>query len=251
MRKRNEEFSVKELVNIFLPKLWLIVIVSMLFGFVMAFYSGVVKEESYTSTTRIHISKNTSGSSDLNVSDVEFATFYLQTYVELMKVPDFLEKVVKDFKETPDYLEYGEAKGWNNLTGSRIKNKISTSTVQDILTVSVTTGDPLLSYGLANSIQNVICQTEEPVLAYPIEIVTPYTIQHPNRLDTAIPNSRNVPLNTIIGAAVGAVLSMAVIFVANMLDVTIRDKKKIEDNFDIPVLGVIPRFISEEGKAKK
>lgn len=44
---------------------------------------------------------------------------------------------------------------------------------------------------------------------------------------------------------------MAVIFVANMLDVTIRDKKKIEDNFDIPVLGVIPRFISEEGKAKK
>ena len=34
---------------------------------------------------------------------------------------------------------------------------------------------------------------------------------------------------------------MVVIFVLNQFDVVIHNKKKIEDNFDIPVLGVIPR----------
>ena len=50
---------------------------------------------------------------------------------------------------------------------------------------------------------------------------------------------------------VGAVLSMALIFVMDMFDVIIHDKKKIEDTFDVPILGVIPRFLAEEGKSKK
>ena len=44
---------------------------------------------------------------------------------------------------------------------------------------------------------------------------------------------------------------MAVVFIINVMDVTIRDRKKLEDSFDVPVLGVIPRFITEEGKAKR
>lgn len=250
MKKRNEEFSVKELLNIFIPKLWLIVIVSLAFGFVMAFYSAFVKEAKYTSTTRIHIGKTTSGAtSDINVNDVEFATFYLQTYVELIQVPDFLDDVLNDFKKSEVYAQYGKEKGWEGLRGSDIKKYISTSTVQDILTVSVTTGDKYLSHGLALSIEHMIIQDEKQLLAYPRSIVTPHPIQAPQLPKGE--DSRRVPLNTIIGAAVGAILSMALVFVTHMLDVTIRDKKKIEDNFDIPVLGVIPRFISEEGKAKK
>ena len=250
MRKRHEEFSIKDLLDIFLPKLWLIVIVSMVFAFCMAFYSSVMKEDTYTSTTRIHISKNASGSSDLGVSDVEFATFYLQTYIELIKIPDFLVKVVDDFRTTSDYNEYLKRNGGRDtLSGASIRGYISTSTVQDILSVSVTTTDPYLSHGLANSIQNVICNSDEQVLAYPKEIVTPLTIQVPTHPTS--PNSRKLVLNTGIGAVAGAGISMVLIFILNIMDVTIHDKKKLEDNFDIPILGVIPRFITEEGKSKK
>ena len=37
----------------------------------------------------------------------------------------------------------------------------------------------------------------------------------------------------------------------NMYDVVIHDKKKLEDNFDMPILGVIPRFNTDEGKNEK
>lgn len=249
MKKNNEEFSIKELINIFLPRLWLIVIVALVFGACAAFYAVVLKDDTYTSTTRIHISKNTSGASDLGVSDVEFATFYLETYIELIKIPDFLEKVLKDFREGADYQAYIETVGSENLTGSSIKGYISTAKSQDILSISVTTPNPFLSYGLANSIQRVICDPDERVLAYPVEIVTPLTIQHPVRAYT--PNSHREIFTTIIGLAVGTVFAMAIIFIINVMDVTVRDRRKLEDSFDVPVLGVIPRFISEEGKAKR
>ena len=39
---------------------------------------------------------------------------------------------------------------------------------------------------------------------------------------------------------------MAVVYVSAMFDVVIHDRKKLEDNFDIPVLGVIPRYDVDE-----
>ena len=45
MRKRNDEFSLKEQINIFIPKLWLILIVALIFGSLMAVYSAILKED--------------------------------------------------------------------------------------------------------------------------------------------------------------------------------------------------------------
>lgn len=245
MRKRNEDFSLKELINIFLPKIWLILVVSLVFGATMAVYSLFIKEDTYTSTTRIHVIKATS--LDFAVSDVEFATSYLETYVEVLTIPDFLIDVIEDFKENnPDYKE----KGWEQyLTVGHLRSYISTGTVQDILSISVKTGDSNLSCGIATSIANVFDRGD--TLAYPEDVVYTKTVQvaTPNG-----PNNRNVLLHTIIGLALGAMISMIAIFLFNFFDVVIHDKKKIEDSFDMPVLGVIPRFVgalprfAEEGK---
>ena len=62
------------------------------------------------------------------------------------------------------------------------------------------------------------------------------------------PDSKHELRWSAVAGLCGAVLSMVVIFVYSLFDVTIYDKKKIEDSFNIPVLGIIPKFISEEGK---
>jgi len=248
MRKRNQDFNLKELLNIFLPKLWLIMIVSLVFGAVMAVYSYFIKDDTYTSTTRIHVIK--ASNMDFAVSDVEFASSYLETYVEVLTIPDFLREVLAVFDENhEDYESYEgefEEKGWNKLTSGNIKGYISSSTKQDILTVSVTTGNPHLSRGIADSIAKVF--EEREFLAYPKDVVDVKTLQYPVSPKGA--NSKRVFLNTFIGLAVGAVVAMIAVFVVNMYDVVIHDKKKLEDNFDIPILGVIPRFNSDEGKMR-
>ena len=55
------------------------------------------------------------------------------------------------------------------------------------------------------------------------------------------PDSKHVLRNTLIAFAAGVLMAMIVIFVFNQFDVVIHNKKKIEDNFSIPVLGVIPK----------
>ena len=251
MRKRNDEFSLKELINIFLPKLWLIMIAALFFGGIMAVYSAILKDDTYTSTTRIHVTKEMGYGYDYAVSDVDFATSYLETYKMVVTIPDFLNNVLAHLEDNhASYEQYDgeyEELGWDKLTPDRIRGYISCDSKQDILTISVTTGDPILSRAIADSIAYVF--TQEDVLAYPDDVVTVKILQIAKAPSS--PNSRNVLFNTMIGIAVGAVLSMALIFVMDMFDVIIHDKKKIEDTFDVPILGVIPRFLAEEGKSKK
>jgi capsular polysaccharide biosynthesis protein len=250
MRKRNEEFSLKELVNIFMPRLWLIMIVALICGSVMAVYSAVLKEDTYTSTTRIHVTKEQGYGYNYAVSDVDFATSYLETYKMVLTIPDFLNTVLAHLSDNHEaYEQYDgeyEDRGWDKLGPDRIKGYISCDTQQDILTVSVTTEDPILARALADSIAYVF--TQEDILAYPDDVVKVKILQIAKA--PAAPNSRNVLLNTAIGVIIGAVITMTFVFVMNMFDVIIHDKKKIEDTFDIPILGVIPRFLTEEGKTK-
>ena len=250
MRKRNEEFSLKELINIFMPRLWLILIVALVCGSVMAVYSAIIKDDTYTSTTRIHVTKEMDSGYNYAVSDVDFANSYLETYKMVLTIPDFLQQVLGYFNDNHSQYELYEgeyeARGWDKLGPDAIRGYITCDTQQDILTVSVTTDDPILSRAIADSIAHVFTQGD--ILAYPEDVVKVKILQIAK--SPTSPNSRNVLLNTVIGVIIGAVASMAFIFVLNMFDVVIHDKKKIEDTFDIPILGVIPRFISEEGKTK-
>ena len=245
MRKRNEEFSLKELINIFIPKLWLILIVALVFGSVMAVYSAILKDDTYTSTTRIHVTKSSDNNYDYAVNDVDFANSYLETYKIVLTIPDFLTRVKNRIEsERPDdYAKYE----WEKISTGAMKGYISCETQQDILTISVTTGDPTLSLAIADAISKVF--KDEKVLAYPDDVMHIEIVQVP--VYNKNPNSRNVLMNTAIGSIVGAVMAMAFVFMLNMFDIIIHDKKKIQDTFDIPILGVIPRFLAEEGKSKK
>ena len=59
------------------------------------------------------------------------------------------------------------------------------------------------------------------------------------------PDSKNVVRNAVIGFAGGFLLAALAVFVISKLDVVVRSREKLEDNFDMPVLGVIPRLESD------
>ena len=61
-------------------------------------------------------------------------------------------------------------------------------------------------------------------------------------------NGRGTVRNALIGGIAGLVLALLGIWLFSVIDTTVRDKKKIEDNFDIPVLGVIPLQKPEEAQ---
>ena len=66
-----------------------------------------------------------------------------------------------------------------------------------------------------------------------------------------IKNDKNLARNTVIGFLVGVVISMVAIYLYSILDVVVRDKKRLEDNLDVPVLGVIPRIEVDKNNVRE
>lgn len=227
MKKKSEGFSIGDLVNIFLPKIWLIVIVAMVFGFAMGAYSLFVKDKTYTSEVTFDIPI---GYVNVNISELEFSQKLVDKYSETIKLKTFVRTVYDKVLADERYQNECE----DTLTVGLISSSLAFQHRGDttLFTIKVTTTDSKLSFIIAEQVTNALTETKDED---ELDVVS-----HPEQPTT--PNSKNTVRNTMLGVIIGAVLSMAVVFVANILDVTVRDRKKLEDNFDYPILGVIPRY---------
>ena len=104
------------------------------------------------------------------------------------------------------------------------------------LKVSVTTDNPALSFDIAKAIE----QEFPAVMLDKIKDALSFlTFESPQLPKSA--NQKPIIRNAVLAFVAGAAITVAVIWIATVFDVCIHDKKKIEDNFDVPILGVIPR----------
>ena len=103
--------------------------------------------------------------------------------------------------------------------------------------MSVTSTDKQLAYALAATMADCAPDHISGVYPYSVKVTV---VEEPRVALTA--NGKGTVRNVVIGFAGGLIVSLLAIFVMARLDVVIHDRKKIEDAFDIPVLGVIPRI---------
>ena len=225
MKKNSEGFTISDLIDIFLPKIWFIVIFAMVLGSVMGLYSLLIKDKTYTSEVTFDIPI---GYVNINISELEFSQKLVDKYKETINLKTFVrdvyDRVLADERYVDDY----------DLTIGLISNSLTFQQRGDttLFTIKVTTTDSKLSYIIAEQVRNALTDSKDED---ELDVIS-----HPEQ--PTVPNSKNTVRNTLLGVIIGAVLSMVVVFVLNILDVTVRDRKKLEDSFDYPVLGVIPKY---------
>ncbi len=223
MKKQNEEITIHGLVDLFLPKLWIVALVSVLFATLMGCYSLFIKKDTYTSSVDVYTYKETPPTST-TTSNLSYAQSMIGTFTEYLKLVDFRQHV-------RDRLE-----GYEDVTIADIQNMVSISQKGDteFFVVSVVSEDPDLSAAVAK----IICN-ELPGKIAQLPQSAQVQCFEPNV--SQLPDGKGTVRNVIIGFAIGLVLSLLAIFAVAQFDIVIRSKKKLEDNFDIPVIGVIPR----------
>lgn len=238
MKKNKEEFNIRDIISIFIPTVWIIVAVSLILALVFGVYSAFIKTDTYSSTATMLVAND---ATNLNNSVLDVSTEMVKRCEIIIFSDEFLQKIISDVKASDSYNA-----DWK-LSVSFVKGALTMKQRGDteFFDITVKTTDSRLSYALVNAIAKRI-ETDLPeLLPYDSKYIRTGTINH--AVPAINPDSKHTVRNSLIGFAGGAILSMVVIFIYSLFDVTIRDKKKIEDNFDIPVLGVIPRFITEEG----
>lgn len=244
MIKQNEEITLKGLLDIILPKIWIIAIVAVLFAVLFGGYSKFVKEDTYTSTCSYYMYKiptkyagdNATLTTGINANEIEAMQHLIKDSEIALKSNKFLVPVREKLVAIDEKYEA--------VTISHLKKMITVSIVGEstYFNVSAVSEDAELSYYVTSVLNELFPEfIKEFLKSYSIEI---------QEMDPPVkaisPNGKGIAKYVIIGFVGGAFLALLVVFIITKLDVVIRTKEKIESNFDIPVIGVIPHFENEE-----
>ena len=219
-----EELDLKELFDLFMSKIFQILIIIIVFiGIGVVYTLGFIDPKYSAKTTLVLASAGGSETSNaITTTDVNLNSKLVSTYSEIVRSDAVVGTVIKNLELS--------------IKDNELKKQVSVSAVEDadIIRITVTNEDADEAAKIANEIAKVFSD----------KIKELYKINNINVLDQAIPNYTPSNINhtkdVIIFAFIGAVISVAYVLIANMLDTTIKSTEDIEKGFGIPVLVSIP-----------
>jgi capsular polysaccharide biosynthesis protein len=240
MKKQQDEISIKELFNIFIPKLWIVAIVSVLFAALLGGYTVFIQKDTYTSAGAFVMLKtptkyndsdtNSATTTGLNANEIEAMQNMIEMSETVMETSSFLTVIKEEL--VARYPEY------SGISLGQLQSALSITVDGDstVFYLSAVSGDSKLSYAIAEVANDKFPEKIEDVFStYSIKIKS---IDPPRQ--ALSPDGKGTVKKALIGFIFGAVVSMIAIFVVSKLDVIVRSKEKIENNYDIPIIGVIP-----------
>lgn len=268
MKSKSDEITIKKLAEIFIPKIWIIALVSVVVSALLGGYSMFIQKDQYTSSGKYNINKvpftdDESENTGLNSGEIQAMQGMIANMKEIINTLDFCEAVVEkinngDFEfgaEDEALSDGGEgepqatADASDDADGATFAKTfdIEPKSLLGMITVSLsgadttcyyldaTCDDPELAYYIALAAGDHLCELFMD-MKYAIEITRIGSPRLP-----ASPDSKHVVRNAVIGFAAGMIVSMVVVFLLSKFDVIVRSREKLESNFDYPILGVIPK----------
>ena len=170
------------------------------------------------------------------MSDVQLSTQLTKDYQILVTSAPVMNQVIKELGL--------------NMKASELASTISVDTPSDtrVLQITVTSDNPKRAKDIADKVAQVSSKKICDIMKIEqVNVIEEGSMSEEPAVDT-------VQKWTLIGLALGIVLSCAVIIIRSMLDDTVKTTEDVEKYFDLSTLAVIP--ISEEmddglGKNKK
>lgn len=241
MIKKTKETTFKDILEIFLPKLWIMILVAAMLAALVSVYCVFVKAETYTSSSIVYVYNERTNSTTTSTNDLQAAEQMVSVYNIAIKSEKFLKLVIANSESLDKY----------QLSPAAIKNMITIAQVDEtaVFKVNVTSTNPNLAYDVAVAITSGIEDHIQGERGLVKNALLSSVLEDPS-VPTA-PNGKGVVTKAIIAFAVGFILTALVVWARSFFDVIIRSTKKIEDNLDVPILGVIPRheiYSAEEGR---
>lgn len=233
-----EEIDLKELFTLFWNKKLLIILATLIMVFIGIIYSYFFITPKYTASTNLVLvqsstSNSQNGDVGITSTDLTINSKLVSTYSDIIKRDLILEQVVSNLNMEKEEVQ-------------KIRGKISVNSVKDteVIEISVRDEDPNYAAQVANEVATVFCE----------KIVDIFNISNIYLLDRAKvptePSNINHIKDIAIFAFMGIVISAMYIFVANMLDTTVKTEEDIEKNAELIVLTSIPNYEAEFKEVK-
>ena len=219
-----EEINIIELLNYYLKKLPIIIIITLLTLLLGGLYIKKIQVPLYHGTTTIILVQKADGTQAANTTQNELTLNekLVTTYSQIIKSRRVLEQVITSLGL--------------NTNINKLANKISVTSVSEtpIIKISVSDENPEKAVEIANELASVFKK----------EITKIYNLENISIIDKATieqkPYNINFAKQMLIYGMIGFILICGIIFVIYYFDNTIKNKKEIETKLNIPVLSEIP-----------
>lgn len=229
------EIDIGHILSILWEKILVIIATGIIVGLAGFLVSKFLITPKYESETKLYV-LNRANDSATTLSDVQLSTQLTKDYQILVTSAPVMNQVIKELGL--------------NMKASELASTISVDAPSDtrVLQITVTSDDPKRAKDIADKVAQVSSKKICDIMKIEqVNVIEEGSLSEEPAVDT-------VQKWTLIGLALGIVLSCAVIIIRSMLDDTVKTTEDVEKYFDLSTLAVIP--ISEEmddglGKNKK
>lgn len=215
------EIDLGSLFSLLFHKIFIIILMGLLFGALAFFRCKFFITPQYTSETKLYVlNRATDGTTTL--TDLQTSTQLTKDYQILVTSKPVLNEVIKKLKL--------------DMSPEELASAITVTTPSDtrVLQITVTNPDPYK----AKEIVDEVAKASADQICEIMQIEKVNVIEEGNVSTTPI--STGIKKNTIIGALMGIVLACAIVIIRSLLDDTIKDTDDVEKYLGLSTLSMIP-----------
>ena len=233
-----EEINLESLIeSIWSRKIWIIIIVciSLIIGWYYSYFMITPEYQSFTTLLLAQNTTNSDGTSgQITQTDITLNQKLISTYSALIKTKDVLGQVIQNLGI--------------DITQEELKNNISVSAVSgtELIKITVKDENPENAAKIADEIANVF---KERIAKDIYNINNIHIVEKAEVSNT--PSNINHKKDLVFALGVGLVIVAIYIFIATLLDNTIKSIEEAERDTGIMVLGTIPKAVIEEKGGKR
>ena len=225
-RDQTTEISLVDILLSLKNHIVLVILITVLFAGLFWSVNKFVIVPTYDSTVKFYIeaARTDEDNPGVGLQAVNLAQRIANTYIELMKTNSFYNLLVEELGV--------------DLSVTELRDMVSYKSVQDteILEASVRTTDPDLSLIIASTIATVAPDAMNEIKS----TATLTVIDQPLRAATQ--STPHVMRNTALGLILGLFLGSMLAIIIDMFNIKIRTEEDITKNFDITIIGVVPKI---------
>lgn len=218
-----EEINIKDFLS-FLKEKALIIILSILVAFSLVFiYDNTIKVAKYSTYTTIALVKSTNDTTTITQNDITINKSLVNTYSEIVKSKKVLKKVIKELGL--------------DMTTDELAKEISVSSINETEIIKIVVEDTSSSraYKITKSIsKSFIKEINEIYQMDNISIVDEPEINK-------VVSNNTLKRDLVLSIAVGAFLSIGILFIMYYFDDTIKYHDNIEEELNMPILAKVFR----------
>lgn len=232
------EIDLRVILGILKKNILPLILVTAIFAAGFFAYSKLFIKKQYSAYSVMIVNNKNENTKVINNTDITAAQSLADVYSIIIKSASVLDPVIGDKKLIDNFSQH------STMTYEKLRNSLNVSSVDNtqVIRISINNVDASYAKALIESIVSVAPGIiKDKVEAGSVNIIQPAKIDNNGK-----PVSPNATKNAIIGALIGLVLTLAIIFIREFTNNTFKTEDDITNTLGIPLLGLIPAVDTKE-----